>query len=90
MLNSVASVSAVPVMPEKLFVHAEIILEGDGGQSLIFAFDSDAFLGFHRLVFCRPSDQRRPRHFASREFVDDDNFAAVLEPLHYSTSSRRL
>ena len=34
----------------QLLVHAEIILEGDGGEGLVLALDLDAFLGFHGLV----------------------------------------
>ena len=34
----------------QLLVHAEIVLEGDGGEGLVFALDLDAFLGFHGLV----------------------------------------
>ena len=57
----------------KLLVHAEIILEGDGGERLVFALDLDAFLGFHGLVQAvRPA---AAGHFAAGEFVDDDDFA---------------
>ena len=42
----------------QLLVHAEVVLEGDGGERLVFALDLHAFLGLHGLV--RPSLQRRP------------------------------
>ena len=59
MLNSAASVSAVPVMPRKLLVHAEIVLEGDRGERLILALDLHAFFGFYRLVqTVRPAPAR--------------------------------
>ncbi len=73
MPNSAASVSAVPVMPDKFFVHAEIILKGDGREGLIFALDLDAFLGFHGLVqTVRPA---AAGHLAPGEFIHDDDFA---------------
>ena len=34
----------------QLLVHAEVVLEGDGGQRLVLALDLDAFLGFDGLV----------------------------------------
>ena len=34
----------------QLLVHAEVVLEGDGGERLILALDLDAFLGFDGLV----------------------------------------
>src|SRR5208337_458646 len=34
----------------QLLVHAEVVLEGDGGQRLVFLFYLDAFLGLDRLV----------------------------------------
>ena len=56
----------------EFFVHAEIILKGDGGEGLIFSLDLDAFLGFDGLVqTIRPS---AAGHLAASEFVDDDDF----------------
>ena len=34
----------------QLLVHAEVVLEGDGGERLVLALDLDAFLGFDGLV----------------------------------------
>ena len=34
----------------QFFVHAEIVLEGDGGQRLVFRLDLDVFLGFQCLM----------------------------------------
>ncbi len=48
--NSVASVSAVPVMPPELLVEAEVVLNRDRGERLGLAVDLHAFLGFHGLV----------------------------------------
>ena len=36
--------------PGQLFVHPEIVLEGDGGVSLAFLFDAHALFGLQRLV----------------------------------------
>ena len=59
----------------ELLVHAEVILEGDGGQGLVFALDLDAFLGFHGLV--QPVGPAPARHQAAGELVDDDHFRAL-------------
>ena len=42
----------------ELFVQAEVILEGDGGERLIFALMLTPSLA--STAWCRPSDQRRP------------------------------
>lgn len=34
----------------ELGVQAEIVLEGDGGEGLVFAFDFHAFFGFYGLM----------------------------------------
>ncbi len=73
MLNSAASVSAVPVMPGKLLVHAEEVLEGDAGEGLRFALDFDAFLGFDGLV--ETVAPAAAGHQASGELIDDDHLA---------------
>ena len=57
----------------KLFVHAEIILEGDGSERLIFALDLHAFFGLDGLV--QTVGPAASRHLASGEFVDDHHFA---------------
>ena len=53
----------------QFLVHAEIVLEGDGGQRLIFVRDLDAFFRLHRLV--QPVAPPAPGHEAAREFIDD-------------------
>ena len=57
----------------ELFVHAEIILEGDRGERLVFALDLDAFFGFDGLV--QAIGPAAAGHLAAGEFVDDDDFA---------------
>ena len=56
----------------ELLVHAEVVLEGNRRQRLVFTFNLDRFLGFDRLVqTVRPPPSR---HHASGELVDDDDF----------------
>ena len=62
-------------MPDELLVHAEVILEGDGGESLVLALDLDAFLGFHGLV--QTVAPAASGHQAAGEFVDDDDLAIL-------------
>ncbi len=60
----------------QLLVHAEIILERDGGQRLVLALDLDAFLGFHGLV--QAIAPAAPRHQAARELIDDHHLGAFV------------
>jgi hypothetical protein len=56
----------------QLVVHAEIVLEGDRGQGLVFRLDlAHAFLGLERLVLT--FGEAPARHHAAGELVDDDN-----------------
>ena len=48
--NSPASVEAVPVMPDELLVHAEVVLERDRREGLVLLLDPHALLGLDRLV----------------------------------------
>ena len=58
-----------------LGIHAEIILEGDGRERLVFRLDLDAFLGLHRLMQAiRPA---ATIHHAAGELVDDDDLAVL-------------
>ncbi len=59
----------------QLLVHAEIILERDGGEGLVLPLDLDAFLGFDRLV--QSVAPAASRHEASGELVDDDHLAVL-------------
>ncbi len=71
----------------QLFIHAEVVLEGDGRERLILALDLDAFLGFDGLM--QPIRPAAARHQASGEFVDDDHFVVlhhvIAIALEYST-----
>jgi hypothetical protein len=50
LLNSGASVSAVPGHARQLLVLAEVVLEGDGGERLVLALDLHLLLGLDGLV----------------------------------------
>ena len=54
----------------QFLVHAEVILERDGGERLIFPLDLHAFLRFHRLV--QSIAPAPSRHQAAGELIDDD------------------
>ena len=60
----------------ELLVHAEVVLEGDGGQRLVLALDLDAFLGFHGLV--QAVAPAAARHQASGELIDDHHLGAFV------------
>ena len=57
----------------ELLVHAEVVLEGDGGEGLVLALDLDVFLGFDGLV--QTVAPAAAGHQAAGEFVDDDHLA---------------
>ena len=59
----------------QLFIHAEIILEGDGGQRLVFRLDLHLFLGFESLVLT--FGITTARHHATGKFVNDDDFVVA-------------
>ena len=56
----------------QLLVHAEVVLEGDGGEGLILALDLDVFLGFDGLV--QAVGPAAAGHQAAGELVDDHDF----------------
>jgi len=58
----------------ELGVHAEVVLDGDGGQRLVLLLDLDLFLRLHRLV--QPVAPPPPRHQAAGELVHDDDLAS--------------
>src|SRR5882762_9564815 len=70
----------------ELLIHAEIILEGDGGKRLVLALDLHAFLGFDGLV--QTVGPAPPRHHAPRELVYDDDFAVFHHVLDIATIER--
>ncbi len=64
----------------EFFVHAEVVLEGDGGEGLVFLADGHAFLRLDCLVQAvRPA---AAGHEAAGELVDDDDFALFDDVLH--------
>ena len=64
----------------QLLVHAEVVLEGDGGQGLVFVFDLDRFLGLQGLV--QAVGVAPAGHEAPGEFVDDDDLAFLDDVVH--------
>ena len=64
-----------PRHTRQFLIHAEVVLERDGGHRLVFLLDLDAFLGFHGLMqTVRPT---APRHQAPRKFIHDHHFAVL-------------
>jgi hypothetical protein len=69
-MNSSASVCRTGHAGQ-LVVEAEIVLEGDRGQGLVFRLDAHVLLGFQRLVLA--FGVAPARHHAAGELVDDDD-----------------
>ena len=70
----------------ELFVHAEVVLEGDRGERLVFRLDRLAFLRLQRLM--QAVGKAPPRHHAPGELVDqhdlvvaDDVILVAMEQL---------
>ena len=59
----------------ELRIHAEVVLEGDGGVGRGLPLDLHAFLGLERLV--QPFRIAPARHHAAGELVDDDDLAVL-------------
>ena len=59
----------------QLLVHTEVVLEGDGSQSLAFALHLYAFLSFNCLV--QALREAATKHQAAGEFINDDNLAIL-------------
>ena len=59
----------------ELLVHTKVVLQRDGRQRLIFAFDLDALFGLNSLMQAvRPTT---PVHQAARKVVNDDDLAVL-------------
>ena len=76
----------------ELLVHAEVVLEGDRGERLVFRLDRLVLLGFERLV--QAFRVAPARHHAAGELVDDDDLAVahdvVLVALEQLVGAQRL
>ncbi|MPM84605.1 hypothetical protein SDC9_131678 [bioreactor metagenome] len=59
----------------QLFVHAEIVLNGDGGKRLGLGLDLDLFLGLQRLV--QPVVETAARHQAAGVLVHNHDLALL-------------
>ena len=77
--NSRSSVFAVPVMPAKLAVETEVVLERDRGERLILAAHVEAFFGFDRLM--DTLGIAAAVHQSAGELIDDDDFAILDDVL---------
>ncbi len=70
----------------EFFVEAEIVLERDRRDRLVFVLDAHALLGLDRLVQAvRPAPAR---HHAAGELVDDDDVAVLDEVLDVAVVER--
>ncbi len=63
----------------ELLVHAEVVLERDGRERLVFALDLDVLLGLDRLV--QPVAPAPAGHEAAGELVDDEDLAVLHDVL---------
>ena len=70
----------------KLSVQPEIVLKCNGRQSLIFALDFHAFLGFHRLM--QPVRPAPALHHASGEFIDDNDLVVTHDVVYFAFEKR--
>ncbi len=70
----------------QLLVHAEVVLERDGGQRLVLVFDLDPFLGLQGLV--QPLAVAPPGHQPAGELVDDDDFAVFYDVIDVQLEKR--
>ena len=64
----------------QLLVHAEVVLESNSRERLIFPLDFDVLLGFHGLV--QPIRPATARHEAAGELIDDDDFPIFHHVFH--------
>ena len=68
----------------ELVIQAEVVLEGDGGQCLVFAVDADVLLGLDGLV--QTVGVPAAEHQTAGELIDDDDLAVLHHivdvPLH--------
>ena len=67
-------------MPASFLYMRKIVLEGDGGQGLVFIFDLDSFLGLQGLV--QTVGIAAARHEAAGELVHDDDLAFFDDVVH--------
>ncbi len=70
----------------QLLIKAEIILEGDRGQRLVFLADVHAFLGLDGLV--QPVAPAASRHQAAGEGVHDNHLAVLHHVVHIALVKR--
>ncbi|CCX85373.1 uncharacterized protein BN548_01017 [Parasutterella excrementihominis CAG:233] len=59
----------------ELFIHAEVVLEGNRRESLVFLLDFNAFFGFNGLM--QTIGPAASFHQTAGEFINDDDFAVL-------------
>ena len=64
-----------PGHPGQLVIHAEVVLDGDGGERLRLSLHLHALLGLHRLV--QPVAPPTAWHLTARELVDDNDLTVL-------------
>ena len=76
----------------QLVIHSEIILEGNGSQSLAFSLNFQPFLGFDGLM--KSVGIAAAIHETTGKFINNDHFTVfnyiVLIPLHHGLSTEGL
>ena len=70
----------------ELGIHAEIVLERDRCERLVFALDRHAFLRLDRLV--QAVGPASARHQAPGEFIDDDHLAVLHDVMLVAVEQR--
>jgi len=70
----------------QLFVHAEIILERNGGQRLVLLFDLDLLLGLQRLM--QSVAVTSARHHPSGKLIDNNHLTVFHQIIHVALKQR--
>ena len=70
----------------KLLVHAEIILEGDRRERLVFLLDAESLFGFDSLM--KTITPAASRHQAAGELIDNDDLAFLHDILDIALVQR--
>ena len=66
--------------PGQLGIHAEVVLNGDGGQGLALTLDADVLFRLNRLM--QPVGVPAAQHQPSGELVHDDDLAVLDHVIH--------
>ena len=69
-----------PCHTRQFGIHPEVVLEGDGSESLVLALDPDPLFSLQGLV--QTVAVTSPRHEAASELVDDENLVVLDDIIH--------